>query len=233
VSGFDWLLWVAVPYLTIAVFAVGHVWRYRQDRFAWTEEWIMLFKPRALRWGIVAFHVGVLAVIGGHVLGILVPKRFTGALGISDTGYRWLSIVAGGLFGILMTVGVGAFLWRRTRVLGVAKNNRPLDLTTLVLVAVVIGLGVIDTLGVNLASGYDYRSTVAVWFRGIFALSPDPGLMVRAPLPYQLHALGAWLLFAVWPFSRLVHVWYLPFYAISRLKAVRARRDPSLGEPAA
>ena len=30
------LLWIIVPYLAIAAFALGHIWRYRYDKFGWT-----------------------------------------------------------------------------------------------------------------------------------------------------------------------------------------------------
>jgi Nitrate reductase gamma subunit len=50
----------------------------------------------------------------------------------------------------------------------------------------VVLLGVWATVGVNLlGAGYDYRATVAVWFRGIFLLRPDPSLMVGAPLLFS------------------------------------------------
>jgi nitrate reductase gamma subunit len=229
VSPLDWLLWVGLPYACIAIFVAGHVWRYRKDRFEWTDEWMMLLKPRALRWGIVAFHVGVFAVLGGHLLGILVPRRTAELVGLGEATYRWLAIIAGGIFGLSMSVGIGAFLWRRTRVRGVAANNRAGDLPVLVLLAMVIGLGMLETLLVNLGSGgYDYRSTVAVWFRSLFVLVPRADLMVHAPLLYQLHAIAAWLLFAVWPFSRLVHVWYLPSYAAKRMRAARDGRSGRL-----
>lgn len=47
----------------------------------------------------------------------------------------------------------------------------------------------------------------AVWFRGILLFRPDPSLMARAPLPFQLHTLAALGLLAIWPFTRLVHAW--------------------------
>jgi nitrate reductase gamma subunit len=61
-----------------------------------------------------------------------------------------------------------------------------------------------------LGAGHDYRATVAVWFRGLFLLRPDPALMAVAPLLFQLHALAALGLFAIWPFTRLVHAWAVP-----------------------
>ncbi|MGH3192008.1 MAG: respiratory nitrate reductase subunit gamma [Streptosporangiaceae bacterium] len=53
--------------------------------------------------------------------------------------------------------------------------------------------------------GYDYRTTVAPWFRGLFSGSPDVTAIATAPVVYQVHAASAWLIWAVWPFSRLVH----------------------------
>jgi len=32
----DTFLWVALPYLVIAIFVLGHIWRYRWGQFTWT-----------------------------------------------------------------------------------------------------------------------------------------------------------------------------------------------------
>jgi nitrate reductase gamma subunit len=48
--------------------------------------------------------------------------------------------------------------------------------------------------------------------------------MAGAPLVYQLHSASAWLLFALWPFSRLVHVWSLPWQYIGRPYILYRRR---------
>ena len=99
-------------------------------------------------------------------------------------------------------------------------NTSRMDLLTLAVLTLVILLGMVDTIGVNLAGGgYDYRSTVAVWFRGIFVFDPHAELMESVPLLYQLHTLAAWLVIMLWPFSRLVHLWYFPLWAGRRLLA--------------
>ena len=92
-----------------------------------------------------------------------------------------------------------------------------------------IGLGIGETLVVNaLGPGYDYRATVAIWFCGLFVLDPGPGLMASVPLVYQVHAASAWLLYAMWPFSRLVHAWSLPLQYIGRPYIIyRSRYAPT------
>jgi nitrate reductase gamma subunit len=94
-----------------------------------------------------------------------------------------------------------------------------------VLLAVVIGLGLAETIGRNtLGGGYDYRSTVGVWFRSIVFLHPEPDAMVGAPVMYQLHAAAAWLILLVWPFTRLVHAWSIPLEYVGRPYILYRRR---------
>ena len=67
-------LWVVVPYVCLAIFVLGHVWRYRYDKFGWTTRSSQLYERRLLRWGSPLFHFGILAVFLGHVMGLGVPK---------------------------------------------------------------------------------------------------------------------------------------------------------------
>ena len=55
--------------------------------------------------GSVLFHFGLLAAIGGHVIGILVPRSWTEAIGINDTIYHSFAVVAGTLSGIAIGAG--------------------------------------------------------------------------------------------------------------------------------
>ena len=72
-SRLDVLLWIVVPYVCLAVFVVGHAWRLRTGRLGWTTRSTQILESRLLRPGVLFFHGGLLAVIGGHVVGILVP----------------------------------------------------------------------------------------------------------------------------------------------------------------
>ena len=68
------LLYAVLPYVAIAIFAVGTAWRYRRDQYGWGARSTQFLESRVLRYGSTIFHLGVLAAIGGHVLGILVPQ---------------------------------------------------------------------------------------------------------------------------------------------------------------
>jgi nitrate reductase gamma subunit len=71
-----------------------------------------------------------------------------------------------------------------------------------------------------LGPGHDYRETVAVRFRGVFLLRPDPSLMARAPLLIQLHTLAALGPVAIWPFTR-VHAWAVLIGVLSQPSQTR------------
>ena len=76
------------------------------------------------------------------------------------------------------------------------------------------------------------RHTVAPWFRGLFAGSPDVTAIAHAPVIYQIHVTAAWLIWAVWPFSRLVHAWSYPLWYLWRPYIVyRSRRAVPPAEP--
>jgi nitrate reductase gamma subunit len=83
-----------------------------------------------------------------------------------------------------------------------------------------------------LGDGYDYRVTVAPWFRGLFSGSPEVSVIANAPVVYQVHAASAWLIWAVWPFSRLVHAWSVPLWYLWRPYVVyRSRVAARPAEP--
>jgi nitrate reductase gamma subunit len=97
---------------------------------------------------------------------------------------------------------------------------------------VVILLGMWNTIAgsiLEFGGEYNYREGVSVWYRSFLAFNPEPQLMADAPLGFQLHALVAFGLFALWPFTRLVHVFSAPVGYLTRPYIVYRSRDVQLG----
>lgn len=225
ITGWQLAWWVILPYLALATFVIGHVWRYRYDQFGWTSYSTQLLEKKWLKWGSPIFHYGTIAAIGGHVIGILVPETWTRAVGIPEGVYHWFSAIAGTLAAVLIIIGVVILAGRRLFVARVRVATSPVDWLALIVLAVIIILGIIETIGVGLVGGgYDYRQSVALWFRGLFVGSPDVHAIAHAPLIYQLHATAAWVIIAIWPFSRLVHAWSYPVWYLWRPFVVYRKR---------
>ncbi|MCL4312789.1 MAG: respiratory nitrate reductase subunit gamma [Actinobacteria bacterium] len=217
VTGWQVFWWAVLPYLALATFVIGHIWRWRYDQFGWTSRSTELQEKRLLKWGSPVFHYAVFAAIAGHVIGILIPESWTKAIGISESTYRWFSAGAGTAAAVGIVIGVIILAARRIFITRVRATTSPVDWVALILLAIVIALGFAETVGVNLlGSGYNYRQSVSVWFRSLFTGNPNVAVIAHAPLLYQLHATAAWVIFAVWPFSRLVHAWSYPLWYLWR-----------------
>jgi nitrate reductase gamma subunit len=228
----DTLLWVVFPYVCLAVFAVGHWWRYRYDKFGWTTRSSQLYESRLLRLGSPLFHFGLLFVLLGHVMGLGVPKSWTEAVGISEGMYHASAVGIGSVAGIGTVVGMAILIYRRRTVGPVFSATTRMDKAMYAVLGTVIVLGLVNTVVANVFGHYDYREGVSVWFRGIFRLDPRPALMAEAPIGFQLHGIAAFALFALWPFTRLVHVFSAPLGYLTRPYIVYRSRDEGLGSRA-
>jgi nitrate reductase gamma subunit len=226
VSAGEILLWVILPYVAVATFVVATWWRYRADQFGWTSGSTQLFEQKILGWAGPAFHYGALAAIGGHVIGLLIPKSFTEAIGISEGTYRWFSAVAGAFAAVVCAAGFLGLVYRRVTNARVRRTTSRTDLLVYLLLVVLIGIGSWLTLAHNLltSSPYDYRETISIWWRSLFVLQPDVKAASEASTIYQVHAIVAWAFWALFPFSRLVHAWSIPLQYLGRPHILYRRR---------
>jgi nitrate reductase gamma subunit len=224
------LLWIVIPYATIVIFVLGTAWRYRYDKFGWTTRSSQLYENKILRWGSPMFHFGVLIVLIGHIGGLLIPKAWTEAVGISEHAYHLTAVFLGTVAGIFTIAGLAILIARRRLVGPVFSATTKNDKVMYIFLAATIGLGLIATLRANaLGPGYDYRETVSPWLRSLFYLRPKAELMANVPIAFKLHILIAFGLFAFWPFTRLVHAFSAPVGYLTRPYIVYRSRDTRPG----
>jgi nitrate reductase gamma subunit len=220
-------LWVVVPYIAITLFVGGHIWRYRYDKFGWTTRSSQLYESRLLRLGSPLFHFGILLVALGHIVGLLIPESWTDAVGISESAYHAAAVSLGVISGFMTLTGVAILIYRRrtTGPVFSATTRNDKAMYVVLVAALVVGLGT-TVLGAGVVGdAHNYRESVAPWFRSVFALRPDIGSMTAAPLTFKIHTLIGMLLFAVWPFTRLVHAFTAPVAYLFRPYLVYRSRD--------
>lgn len=213
----DVLGWGIAPYLVVVVLIGGTVWRYRYDKFGWTTRSSELYESRLLRIGSPVFHFGLLVVIVGHVIGLIIPKSLTDAIGLSQQAYHLQALILGTVAGLSTLAGISILVYRRRNTGPVFRATTRNDkLMYLVLLAAIVAGLATTLLGVTGGEEHNYRLTVAPWFRSLFTLNPDIAAMSRAGLAFQLHALIGMALFAIWPFTRLVHAFTAPLTYLFR-----------------
>ncbi|GMA41284.1 respiratory nitrate reductase subunit gamma [Mobilicoccus caccae] len=226
----DVLLWQVLPYVCIATFVVGHWWRYKYDKFGWTTRSSQMYESKLLQIGSPLFHFGILVVLAGHVMGLVIPKRWTEAVGITQEMYHVMAVALGAIAGFCTIVGMIILIYRRRMTPAVFSATTANDKIMYVFLAAAILTGLANTVLGNVVSHYDYREGVSIWFRELFYLSPNPDHMTAAPLTFQMHTLLVFLLFALWPFTRLVHVFSAPLSYMWRPYVVyRSRLGSRLG----
>ncbi len=223
---FSVILWVAIPYAAIAVFVVGHLWRYRYDKFGWTTRSSQTYENRLLRWGSPMFHLGILMVIAGHVVGLLIPREWLYAIGISEEIYHFGATTLGTFAAVLTLAGLAILIYRRRTVGPVFLATTTMDKVMYVFLGATLGFGTLATVVHQVfGSGFHYRETISPWVRSLLYFQPRIDLMATVPLLFQLHLVTAFALFALWPFTRLVHVFSAPVGYLFRPYIVYRSRD--------
>ena len=228
-SGLDTFLFIVFPYMCLVSLVVGHIWRYRYDQFGWTSRSSQWYESRMLRWASPMFHFGLLFVLVGHFVGLVIPESWTTM--VPESLYHLMSAGVGGIAGIVMVIGLIGLIYRRRTTPAVFRATTKSDKLMYVVLGTVIALGLTTTFYWQIiGGGYDYRQTVAVWFRSIFYFNPQAADMASAPVLFQMHAVCAFALFAIWPYTRLVHVFSAPVGYLWRPYIVYRSRDVG-GEP--
>ena len=214
---FNQFLWVIFPYLCLAIFVIGHIARYKFDQFSWTAKSSEFIEKKQLKWGSLLFHLGIIPVFFGHVVGLLIPAHWLESVGVNNHIYHIGAVYIGSIFGIMTLIGMFLLTARRVTKQNVRRLSSASDIFVNFLLLLIVFVGCYATLVTNATvPEFDYRQSISIWFRGLFTLSPDASLMMNVPLAFKLHVLLGFTIMACWPFTRLVHVWSVPLTYASR-----------------
>jgi nitrate reductase gamma subunit len=223
-NGFELFLWGILPYIVFTIFLGGLIYRYQKDQFGWTTKSSEFLEKRKLRIGSLLFHWGIIFVLAGHVAGILIPVDVYNFLGITEHTYHIIAIALGFPAGIVATLGLIILCHRRLTVKRIKVTTSPSDWVALFAILLAVGTGFIAT-SFNIDShGFDYRTTIAPWFRSIFTFQIQPELMAKVPIWFKIHMLATFFLYIVWPFTRLVHAFSFPIRYLSRSYVIYKKR---------
>lgn len=212
-TGIQAFLWVAFPWLAIAAFVIGIIWRWRYDQMGWTTHSTQIYESKLLRLSSPLFHWGMMFVIIGHLMGLAIPKSWTRAVGISDHAYHLIATIPGTIAGIAVVLGLIGLLYRRIVTRSVFLSTATSDKVMYVLLSAAIFSGFIATVSTQVfggAEGYDYRETISPWLRQLLVFNAQPELMADVPWEFKVHVIAGFSLIALWPFTRLVHAFSIP-----------------------
>lgn len=100
------------PYLAIAIMVMGTILRYDQDPYSWKAGSSQFLRSRGMSIGSNLFHVGIILLFFGHLVGLLTPEPLY-HLVMTAAQKQMMAMVAGGIFGSICFIGMTVLIVRR------------------------------------------------------------------------------------------------------------------------
>jgi len=231
------LLFGIYPYIALAVLILGTIIRYDREPYSWRSGSSQLLRRKQLIWGSVLFHVGVIIIFFGHLIGLLTPIAVFDAFGIGHGAKQVLAIVVGGIAGVMAIVGATLLVHRRLFDARVRAASSPSDTVIIILLWIQIALG-LATIPVSLRHlDGDEMIRFMNWAQGIFTFDfAASSYVADVSLIFKAHLLLGLTILLIFPFTRLVHMLSAPLsylwrpgYQVVRERN-RRRTAPIAGE---
>ena len=219
------------PYIALVVLVLGSIVRYDREQYTWRSQSSQLLRRRQLIWGSVLFHVGILIVFLGHLVGLLTPIAVFDAIGIGHGFKQVASMVVGGVAGVVSLLGGLMLLHRRLTDPRIRKTSSFGDIGILALLnlQLVIGLGTIFA-SLGHLDGSEMVKFMA-WAQGLYTFDFAAASYIQdTHWVYKLHLFIGLTIFLIFPFTRLVHMlsapmryFWRPGYQVVRRRDGRGR----------
>lgn len=227
-NNLDFVAFQVYPYIALAVFFIGSWARFDRSMYTWRTGSSQLLSDKGMRVGSNLFHLGILAILGGHLVGLLTPHALYAGL-ITAPQKQLLAMVAGGIFGVVCLVGITVLTVRRLSNPRVRATGTTGDTVILLLLfaQLLLGLGTIAVSTGHMDGGV--MMALAEWAQHIVTFRGGAaGFMAGVHWIYKAHVFLGLTLLLVAPFTRLVHVWSIPLGYLWRPYQVVRRRQPAL-----
>ncbi|MCQ9327509.1 respiratory nitrate reductase subunit gamma [Neisseria dentiae] len=196
------------PYICLSVFLFGSLVRFEREQYSWKSDSSQLIYRGQLRLGNILFHTGILAIFGGHLVGLLTPLWFWEAIGVSHSAKQMVAIVAGGVFGLITLAGLIILIRRRFQSDRLAANSTWRDKLVLIWILITLLLG-LSTIFVSLGhtDGHEMVQLMK-WAQHIVTFRGEAASYIAdANILFKLHVFMGMTFFLIFPFTRMVHVW--------------------------
>lgn len=212
------------PYVCLTILMLGLLFRYLATPGEWNARSSNLFAKHSLATGSYLFHYAIILAFFGHVFGLLTPPWLMGALGISYHAHMVVAELFGRIIAPCVFTGLAILLWRRLARDNVRATTVPMDIVVILFIMFQALTGGYQ----DYAGRWDALEVVGSWARGIFACSPQPEVLAEMPLYIKIHIVCGLAIFAMIPFSRLIHFFSIPLAWFARPAIVYRRRYENL-----
>lgn len=218
------LLFGIYPYIAIAVFILGSLLRYEHLPYGWRSGSTQFLSKKKMGWASNLFHVGIILILGGHLVGLLTPASVYHIF-ITSAQKQVLAMTVGGLAGIACFIGLTMLLIRRFTDPLVKATSSFSDNLILILLMAQLVLGMMT---IFVSMGHldgKVMTQLAHWAQSIVTFRGDAAsYMMGQNIIFKLHIFLGLTILLIFPFTRLVHVWSVPISYITTRKGYQIVR---------
>lgn len=214
------------PYIAGTVFLLGSLVRYDKSQYTWRAgSSQLLSNTKTFRIGNYLFHIGIILLFFGHFFGLLTPSSVYHALGLSTSAKQIMAMVLGGFFGLVCLAGILILVYRRTVDPRVRRTGSKMDMFILYLLFAQLLTGLFTiTVSMHHTDGA-VMLQITAWAQSLVTFQPDAAdTILNIPWPYKIHMFLGMIMFLIFPFTRLVHIWSVPYGYIGRAYQIVRRR---------
>ena len=203
----DYFWFAVLPYVSVVIYLLVTIRRYQTSKFSYSSLSSQFLENQQHFWGTVPFHYGIITVLAAHFVAIVMPQS---VLWWNAAPLRLFMLEITGLgLAILTLVGLINICLRRL------ANTKARRVTSWGDWFIYGGLFVQVVTGIGIAVFHGWGSSwfatsMSPWLWSLAKLSPDVSYLVTMPLMVKLHIINAFLIIAVFPFTRLVHILVAP-----------------------
>lgn len=211
------LLFGLYPYLAITVCVLACWIRFDREQYTWKAGSSQLMRSKDLVVASNLFHVGILFILFGHIVGLLTPEAIYHHF-ISTPNKQMLAMVSGGFFGVICFVGLTMLLRRRLTDVRVKATGSRGDLAVLILLYIQLILGLLTIVVSADHMDGSVMVLLATWAQSIVTFQPGQAAdaMSGVHILYKMHVFFGLTIVLVFPFTRLVHIISAPIWYLGR-----------------
>lgn len=205
---FDIVLFTVFPYIAVTLAVVVGVYRYMTQKYTYSSLSTEFIEKRKLFWGSIPFHYGVILILLAHIFAIVFSGVWKSLL--SSTSRLYTVEIIGLSFALWAFLGLVVLVFRRFSDSRLRSLTSPMDAVLLAFLLWQIGSGIYVAV-FNRWGAQWFTATAVPWIHSLLILQPQHEYVSTLPLVIKVHMLGGFILLALFPFTRLVHVVSFPY----------------------
>ncbi|MDP2743529.1 MAG: respiratory nitrate reductase subunit gamma [Dehalococcoidia bacterium] len=203
----DLFLFGIFPYIALVILIGGSIWRYATKQFTFSSLSSQFLEGRLLFWGSVPWHYGIIVILIGHLIGIFIPS---GVMAFNRIPLRLYILEGTALaLGLLLMVGLVLLLVRRSTSPRIRRVTSTMDIVLLVALLLQVLSGIGTAVFYRWGSAW-FPQTATPYLWSLATFSPKVEYVTSLPLLMQVHTANSFVLLAIFPFTRMVHMLSIP-----------------------